>query len=151
MLVGLSGCANRPGAHASYVGREWRLTMVTDGSTSVPISAGLDATMDLLDDGHIHLDDTVNALSGQFTTTADGFDVTNSSTTLAAYAGDDPQRLAAIKGFQALMYDTSDGMTFEPHSSNTVISADGEHLVVEAHSLRLDFDNAGPARTSKSG
>jgi hypothetical protein len=150
MLVGLSGCANRPGADASYVGREWRLTMVTDGSTSVPISASLDATMDLLDDGHIRVDDTVNALSGQFTTTADGFDVTNSGTTAEGYVGGDPQVSAAIKGFRALMY-TSDGTTFEPHARNTVISADGEHLVVDAESLRMDFDYAGPARTSKSG
>jgi hypothetical protein len=49
------------------------------------------------------------------------------------------------------MYDTSDGMTFEPHSRNTVISADAEHLVVDADSLRLDFGYAGPARTAKSG
>jgi hypothetical protein len=125
--------------------------MVTDGSTSVPIGAGLDATMDLLNDGHILVDDTVNALSGQFTTTAGGFDVTNSGTTFAAYAGDDPQRLAAIKGFQALMYTTSDCVTFENSSRNTVISADGEHLVVDANSLRPDFDDAGPARTSNSG
>jgi hypothetical protein len=146
ILVGLGGCASRSAADAAYVGSQWRLTMVTDGSKSVPIRADLDATMDLRDDGSIVMDDTVNVLSGHFTTTADGFEVTEVATTLVGYVGDDPQRGAAIEAMRALAYDTSDGgQTLHDDSTNTVISADERHLVVDADSLRLEFDRAGPA------
>lgn len=147
ILVGLSGCANRSVADAPYVGIEWRLTTVTEGSVSVPISADLDATMDLLEDGTIIMNDSVNVLSGHFTTTAHGFEVTGVARTLVGYVGDHPGRDGAIKAMLALAYDTSDGgLTLHDDSRNTVISADDGHLVVDADSLRLEFDRAGPAK-----
>jgi hypothetical protein len=149
ILVGLSGCASRSAVDAPYVGSEWRLTMVTNGSESVPISVDLDATMDLLDDGSIIMDDSVNVLSGHFTTTADGFEVTGVATTLVGSVGsvgDDPQRGAAVEAMRALAFDTSDGgLTLHDDSWNTVISSDDRHLVVDADSLRLEFDRAGRA------
>jgi hypothetical protein len=133
------------GAGTDYVGGSWRLVSVEQGGTSTVISADIGARMGLLPDGTILADDGVNAMSGRFTGTAAGFDVRDASTTLVGYGGNDPQRLAAIAGLQNLMFRIGENV-----ARDTVVSADGARLVVQAGTYRLTFEWIGSATAPPS-
>lgn len=130
-----------------YVGSSWLLIGVSDGATSTAIPADIGARMDLLSDGRLLADDGVNALSGSFTQSADGFEVRDVATSLVAYVGNDPQLLAAIAAIDTLAYGNRDAVTPPDPVQDTVISADGNRLVVQAGTLRLTFERIGPATT----
>ncbi len=125
---------------ADYVGDRWRLTAVTDhrGTTDIPTS--IDAWLQLATDGQLLASDDVNTTSAQFTTTGAGFDVSGAVITAVAYVGDDPARLAAILGIDAVTKN-ADGES----TRVTVLSADREHLNVHAGGVRLTFVRSGPA------
>lgn len=130
---------------ADCVGSVWLLTDVAEGGGSLAIPAGTRARMALLPDGRIEIDDSVNVVSGKFTMTADGFEVHDTVTTLVGYAGSDP-RITAIRGIDALAYRNLNGVTPAP-VRDTVISADGTRLVIQAGTFRLTFVRTGPAGT----
>jgi hypothetical protein len=133
------------------VSSRWRLTAVTDrrGTTRLPTS--IDAWLELPSDGEFLASDDVNAISGHFTTTSAGFDVSQAATTLAGYAGNDPVELAAITGIRAVTMNpqpTSSAASSTPEAQPvhvTVLSADHEHLNLEAGGVRLAFVRTGPA------
>jgi hypothetical protein len=130
-----------PGAvSAGYVGSRWRLTTVTDsrGTTAMPASTG--AWIDLAADGTLVAYDDINAVNARFAVTGAGFDVDAGLTTLAGYAGSDPAVLAAIAGISAVT-----SVPGEQTAHVTVVSADPEHLTVDAGGLRLAFSRSGPA------
>jgi hypothetical protein len=133
---------------ASYVGSHWRLTAVTDsrGTTAIPASA--DAWLELVTGGEFLASDAVNAINGHFTATSAGFDVSGSMTTLAGYGGNDPVQLAATAGMDALTSGpplASGSVSEEQPVQVTVLSADREHLLVQAGGVRLTFVRSGPA------
>jgi hypothetical protein len=136
-------------ASAGYVGSSWRLTDVADGANSVAIPADVRARLDLLPDGRILVDNGVNAISGRFTTSAGGFEVRDVGTTLVLYGGNDPHRLAAIGALNTLAYGNRDGVTPSGPARDTVLSADGTRLVVQAGTLRLTFERTGPATATR--
>ncbi|GAB1689764.1 hypothetical protein [Krasilnikovia sp. M28-CT-15] len=119
-------------AGPGYVDTHWRLTAVTDGRGTTKIPASVDAWLELTVDGEFHAADSVNAISGKFGTTSVGFDVTDTVSSAAGYIGNDPVQLAAIAGVGALDH-------------VTVVSADREHLTVQAGGARLTFVRDGPA------
>lgn len=141
-----TGPASTAGA---YVGSSWRLTNVADGAKSTAIPAEVRARMDLLPDGRILIDNGVDAISGRFTTSADGFEVRDVGTTFVLYGGSDPHRLAAIAALNTLAYGNRDAVTPSRPARNTVVSADGTRLVVQAGALRLTFERAGPATATR--
>jgi hypothetical protein len=136
-------------ASADYVGSDWRLASVADGANSTTIPAAVGARMELLPDGRILIDDSVNALSGRFTKTADGFEVHDVATTFVAYDGRDPVRVAAIAALNTLACGNRDGLTPPGPVRDTVVSADGTRLVVQAGALRLTFERTGPATATR--
>lgn len=136
-------------ASAEYVGSSWRLTSVADGATSTAIPAGVGARMDLLPDGRIFVYNGVNALTGLFTKSADGFDVRDVGTTFVLYGGNDPNQLAAITALNTLAYGNRDGVTPSSPARDKVVSTDGTRLVVEAASFRLTFERSGPATATR--
>lgn len=125
---------------AGYVGDRWRLTAVTDrrGTTDIPPS--VDAWLQLAADGQLLASDDVNTTSARFTTTGAGFDVSGAVTTAVAYVGDDPARVAAILGIDAVTKNEDGDST-----RVTVLSADREHLNVHAGGVWLTFVRSGPA------
>jgi META domain len=134
---------------ADYVGSSWRLTTVAQGANPTAIPPDVGARMDLLADGRVNIDNGVNALSGRFTKSADGFEVRDVGTTLVAYAGNDPRRLAAIAALNTLAYGNRDGVTPSGPARDTVVSADGSRLVVQAGAFRLTFERTGPATDTR--
>jgi hypothetical protein len=136
-------------ASADYVGSGWRLTSVAEGANSTAIPADVGARMDLLPDGRILVDNGVNTLSGSFTKTADGFEVRDVGSTFVLYGGSDPHRLAAKAALNTLAYGNPDGVTPSSPAQDTVVSADGTRLVVQAGALRLTFERTGPATTTR--
>jgi hypothetical protein len=98
--------------------------------------------MELRHDGSILLYNGVNALTGRFSADGDGFLVQDVGTTFKAYGGYDPARLAAQSGINTLAYGSEQGGTPSDPVRDRVVSVDGGHLVVQAGSLRLQFDRA---------
>ena len=130
-------------ASADYAGSSWRLTSVVEGANSTTIPPDLGARMDLLPDGRIVVENGVNALSGDFTKSADGFEVRDVGSTFVLYGGSDPPRLAAIAALNTLAYGNRDGVTPSGPARDTVVSADGTQLVVQAGPFRLTFERTG--------
>lgn len=92
-----------PGAVSSdYVGSRWRLTAVTDRRGTTEIPASTDAWLELAADGELIASDDVNTISGHFTITSAGFDVSDTATTLVGFADNDPARVAAVIGIDAV-------------------------------------------------
>jgi hypothetical protein len=105
--------------------------------------------MVLLWDGRIQIDDSLNFVSGNFTKTADGFEVRDTATTLVGWMGTDPVRAATIRGMGALAFWNVDGATStRGPARNTVVSADGTRLVIQTGTFRLTFVRTGPAGTA---
>ena len=135
-------------AGAGYVGSSWRLTLVTDGESSTTVPADVGARLDLFPDGRVFVDNGVNLLSGTFAASAGGFEVRDVGSTFVLYGGNDPRRLAAIAALNTLAYGNRDGVTPSGPVHDTVVSADGSRLVVQAGSFRLSFERAGAPSTS---
>ena len=142
-----SGRAVQPASSVSvdYVGSSWRLTDVAQGANSTAIPADVGARLDLLSDGRILVDNGVNALSGRFTKSADGFEVSDVGSTFALYGGSDPNRLAAEAALNTLAYGNADGVTPSSPARDVVVSADGTRLVIQAGAFRVTFERTGPA------
>jgi hypothetical protein len=132
-------------ANAAYVGSHWRLTGVAEGAGSTSIPAAVGAGMDLLPDGRILVDTSVNALTGSFAPIGDGFEVRDVGTTMVLYDGDDPHRLTAVAALNTLAYGNREGVTPPGPVRDTVVGADGTRLVVQAGTFRLTFERTGPA------
>ncbi|MFI7374227.1 META domain-containing protein [Actinoplanes sp. NPDC049668] len=123
-----------------YVGSHWRLTDVADARGTTEIPESVDAWLELAADGRYVASDGGNAISGTFGTTGIGFDITEAASTLAGYVENDPVQLAAITGIDAMM------MAVDGQAAHvTVLSADREHLTIQASGVRLTFVRTGPA------
>lgn len=137
---------------AGYLGSHWRLTAVADRRGTTAIPASIDAWLELAADGELLASDDVNTINGRFTVTSAGFDVSDTATTLVAYSGDDPAQLAAGTGIDAVTV----GPRAVPSPASdvdearpvhvTVLSANREHLSIQASGVRLTFVRTGPAR-----
>jgi hypothetical protein len=82
--------------------------------------------------------------------TGGSFTVRDVSSTLVGYAGKDPQQLAAIAAFSALMLGISGRVTQSQPARITVIGADETRLVVQAGDKRLTFERVGVATGRRS-
>lgn len=136
---------------ASYLGSHWRLTAVTDRRGTTAIPASINAWLELAADGELLASDDVNVVNGHFTTTSNGLEVSDAISTAVGYAGNDPVQLAAITAIDALTSGppvvssaASSGSEAQPVHV-TVLSADREHLNVQASGVRLTFVRSGPA------
>jgi hypothetical protein len=132
-----------------YVGSHWRLTTVTDPRGTVEIAASTEAWLELGSDGRLLAHDSVNAVSGTFTPTGVGFDVSESGTTLAGYSGNDPFVFAAMNGIEAMTNQSLSSMPSDASQMQSVhvsvLSADGQRLILQAGGVRLTFIRTGPA------
>ncbi|HEV2377954.1 MAG TPA: hypothetical protein VGS19_38060 [Streptosporangiaceae bacterium] len=124
---------------AGYVGSNWRLTSVAEGTRTTTIPADAGAYVYLVRDGVIAANDGVNFMSGRFTKSADGFKVHGDIMSLAGYLGRDPHVLAAIGAIDTLMLGNGQS------GQDTVVSANRTRLVVQAGAYRLTFERTGPA------
>jgi hypothetical protein len=129
----------------AYVGSRWQLTSVADGATSTAIPADAGATVEFRKDGQIIANNGTDVLTGRFSTTSGGFEVRDVGTTLAVYGGNDPHRLAAIAGLNALAYGNRDGVTPSAAVRDAVVSATDTDLVIRAGGVRLTFHRVGPS------
>ncbi|RZU50852.1 hypothetical protein EV385_2644 [Krasilnikovia cinnamomea] len=123
-----------------YVGTPWRLTTVTDGHGAVEIPASTGAWLELGRNAEFDASDGVHRISGKFRTTSVGFDVTDVFSTANAYLGNDPIQVAAITGLGAIGVGPG-----EQAGHVTILSADREHLTVQAHGVRVTFSRADRA------
>jgi len=117
-----------------YVGSHWRLTDVADARGTTEIPESVDAWLELAADGRLLASDDVNVINGAFGATSVGFDITDAGSTLVGYGGNDPVELAAITGIGAMTI-VAGGQAVHV----TVLSADHEHLTVQASGVRLTF------------
>jgi heat shock protein HslJ len=122
-------------AVAAAVGHKWRLTRVTVAGRQVDVPDSIDATFQLTSDGRFGAFDTVNGMSGTYTATRTGFTVTSGVTTLIAYEGTDPTRLAVIASMDAVL----------EHNSAVAATTTGTTLTLNRANYRLTFRDAGPA------
>lgn len=138
MVVNPGPAADRAADSTSvdYVGRRWRLVSVDDRTATTTMPTKTNATLELRPNGEFVADDTVNAIFGRFTRTADGFEVSSAGSTLAGYAGHEPDILAAKAAIGALAGGTGS-------ARNRVIVADGARLVIQAGTYRLTFEPTG--------
>ncbi|GLY98722.1 hypothetical protein Acsp02_59760 [Actinoplanes sp. NBRC 103695] len=130
------------------MGSHWRLTAVADRRGTTAIPATVDAWLELAADGEFLASDDVNTMNGRFTPTSAGFDVSDTITTLAGYDGNDPVRSAAITGIGSMTFvppAPSSSPSEAPPAHVTFLSANREHLVVQAAGVRLTFTRSGPA------
>jgi hypothetical protein len=127
---------------ATYTGARWVLTGVTQQGRTTAIPLAMGAGMELRRDGSIVLDNGTNTLTGRFSADRDGFLVQDVGTTFKIYGGDDPARLAAQSGINTLAYGNEQGVTPSGSMRDRVVSVDGGRLVVQAGSVRLEFDRA---------
>ncbi len=133
------------------MGSRWRLTAVTDRRGTTKIPASIRAWLDLATNGKLVASDGINAINADCTITHTGFDVYSWATTLAGYGGNDPVQLAAITGINAMSMNppatssAASTASAEPPVHVTVLSADREHLNIQAAGVRLAFVRSGPA------
>ncbi len=136
---------------ASYLNSHWRLTAVTDRRGTTAIPASIDAWLELAADGELLASDDVNTITGHFTTTSTGFDVSDAVTTLVGYGGNDPVQLAAITGIGAVTFiplavsSPASTVSEAQPVHVTVLSANPERLSIQAGGVRLTFIRSGPA------
>lgn len=133
---------------AGYRDSHWRLTAVTDRRGTTAIPASVDAWLELAADGELLASDAVNTINGRFTATGAGFDVTDTVTTLAGYAGEDPVQRAVVTGIGAVTTGPPAAPSNGPEAQPvhvTVLSADRDRLTVQAGGVRLTFVRNGPA------
>ena len=146
VVPGMTGDVDRssPAAvdSATYTGARWVLTSVTEQGRTTAIPPAVRARMELRHDGSILLHNGTNALTGRFSPDRDGFLVQDVGTTFKLYAGDDPARLAAQSAINTLAYGNEQGVTPSGSVRDRVVSVDRSRLVVQAGSVRLQFDRA---------
>jgi hypothetical protein len=152
MMTGWSPGPGRSVAPAStvsadYAGSSWRLTNVAERANATAIPADVGASMNLVSDGRILVEDGRNYHTGWFTKSADGFDVTPYKQTLVSVDGLDARQLAAVAALSTLVYGNRDNTYPSSPTRNTVISADGARLVVQSGEFRLTFERTGPSPT----
>lgn len=140
---------------AGYVGSRWRLTAMTHGRGTTAIPASIDAWLELAADGELLASDDVNVTNAHFTVTSAGFDVSDATSTAVGYGGNDPALAAAITGIDAVTSSPTAASSAASSASEeqpvhvTVLSADREHLNVQAGGVRLAFVRSGPAGKPK--
>jgi heat shock protein HslJ len=122
-------------AVAAAVGHKWRLTRVTDAGRQVDVPDSINATFQLTSDGRFAASDTVNGLSGTYTATRTGFTTTSTVTTLIAYEGTDPTRLAVIASMGAVLW----------QESAVAATTTGTTLTLNRANYQLTFEDIGPA------
>ena len=93
------------------------------------------ATLQLTSDGRFLASDTVNGMSGTYSTTRAGFTTTSTVTTLIGYTGTDPTRLAVIASIDAVL----------GHNSAVAATTTGTTLTLNRANHRLIFRDVGPA------
>jgi hypothetical protein len=150
LLGAVTSCASNParnggsGSAASgppIVGYKWLLTSVRTarGQTTVPPS--LAATIQFSPAGTFVASDTVNTVSGSYSSTSTGFTVNSAGTTLVGYAGTDPERLDVIAAVGAI----TGG---EGANNDVTVTADSPTSVRMAVSgYTLTFRRAGHAQS----
>src|SRR5438067_143373 len=86
------------------VARSPRRLGVGDGrlATILRVAESLQASWQFTADQEYLASDTVNAISGRYRLSPAGFATINAGTTLVAYVGSDPVRLAVIAAFRAM-------------------------------------------------
>jgi heat shock protein HslJ len=122
-------------AIAAGVGHKWRLTRVTATCGKVDVPDSINATFQLTSDGRFAASDTVNGLSGTYTATRTGFTTTSTVTTLIAYEGTDPTRLAVIASMGAVLW----------QESAVAATTTGTTLRLNRANYQLTFEDIGPA------
>ena len=132
------------GTAAAYLGRQWRLVSLREGGKTVTVPASYGATVAFGDDGSLLMSDSVNALSGPFTVTADGFSTHSMSSTAVGYAGRDPVRLAVVRAIDAIAF-RADGVD-QPVPVRAAVS--GAQLLLTAGGYPMAFALVGPAPVS---
>jgi len=129
---------------AAYVGSRWELSSVQhDGKRSpVPASYGVDIAF--APGGTIVMSDSVNALSGHYTTAPGGFTTSDMATTLAGYVGTDPVRTQIIEAIDAITFPSATNGT---SASSVTVDARvvADQLIITVAGYQLTLDRAGPA------
>jgi META domain len=131
---------------ATYVGSRWLLVSVRNGQQHSAVPAALRAGIAFGTDGEVVMSDSVNALSGRYTTTATGFVVSEAGSTAAGYAGTDPTTLLVIKAVDAIALGPMTTGTSAPTVESRARVQAGR-LVIEASGYELTFERAGPSGT----
>jgi len=122
--------ASGPTATPVYVGGHWALTSVEHQGTKRSVPTSLDAWIEFGRTGQILMSDSVDALSGQYTTAGTGFVTSRMGTTYVAYGGTDPTRRTVIAAIDAI--------AFGPMTSGTSPPTMATHADVVAGRLVLD-------------
>ena len=150
-LLCLSGCAQSEAgsattaASAGYVGIHWTAIEVTVPGSTMSIAAAHPAAVDFLPTGTVVFDDTVNAISGQWTTgPGTVVHLGSMATTAVGYVGTDAQRIAEIKAVQLLTSPPGDP---DPNSTDAtsdidLASAPGR-LTLRGNGAAITFADAG--------
>ena len=120
---------------STYVGPRWQLVEVSHEGTRHTVPTEVGAWIRFDPSGRLQLNDGVNAASGGFTATPEGFRRTEMASTLVGYAGSDPVRLAVIDGMGAVL-------GFGPEAEDDVVSArmSSERLVLGVDGYELSFE-----------
>ena len=120
----------------SVVGVHWQLRSVRGPQGTHAVAASLGASVEFGADGSFGMSDTVNHMGGHYRPVQSGYAVAGPvTTTLAAYGGKDPTRLAVIAGIRAC---TGRGPI-------RAVASD-RHLVISAGDYTLTFSAGGAVR-----
>ncbi|MDQ6850554.1 MAG: hypothetical protein M3070_11450 [Actinomycetota bacterium] len=161
VIAAVTSCASKPVAAPNagsgsdavrIIGYRWLLTGVstTRGHMTVPRSFA--AAIQFTADGKYLASDSLNAISGAYTSTKSGFLVHDSASTTVGYVGKNPQRLAAIAGIDAITgeLDGQSSVTVtEANAPSTVLMAvPGYTLSLRRAGLAATFTSPSPTSTS---
>jgi DNA-directed RNA polymerase specialized sigma24 family protein len=138
--------AGSAGALGGVVGHRWRVTGLHDAHGTLAVPTSLRAEVGFTRDGYVLGDDTVNALQGRYRETTDGYTLRDGGTTLAAYAGKDPDRLRVIAAVDALFLVIVDSVGSRQPAPTVRVAArfDGQRLTLERGGTVLSFTRSGP-------
>ncbi|MEV4643221.1 hypothetical protein AB0J80_38405 [Actinoplanes sp. NPDC049548] len=115
--------------HASYVGNCWRLTAVAEKGHTAAVAKPAGAWLYLGADGFLVAFDGVNTTSGQYTSTATGYDIAWAGTTLLPSHED----ATADAGIQTAV-----------SQHVTIVTADHTRLTIRAGEVEARFTRAIP-------
>ena len=138
---GGDGGSQVAGGTTGFVGFRWNLVSVRDREGTVRAPDALNPQLYFTPDGYVAASDTVNGLSGRYRLTGDGYTVSDSASTLVAYAGDDPARKRVVAAVTALFY-TEVGDTGEPHAT-VGARVDSDTLVLTTGNVDLTYRRSG--------
>lgn len=127
---------------SAIVGYRWTLQTVQADGRTVLVAASPAVTLELRADGTFSGTDSVNGIGGRYVVTEAGIRVTESGTTLIAYAGHDQDRLLIIRGVDALVFGA--GRAADAERPVRVLGG-GMKFTVSPPGFVLTYTRAGPA------